>query len=193
LANNPERRPKEWVALGDSFAAGPGAGAPYGQDVGCKRGQNAYLPQIQNDPNMPGPDPPAMPSKPRFNFKAYTGDVTQNLTDENNPNYQLGAVSQSASFLTLSIGGNDVKFSDILQRCIFGLGTGAGTCNDFIENAKTKLYSREMYNDYNNVLNSALEKLSFEQRSSGNKCTALYQTGYPQFQAQNWYKSCVEI
>ncbi len=181
MANNPETRPKEWVALGDSFAAGPGAGAPYGQDVGCKRGQNAYPPQIQNDPNMPGPDPPAMPSKPRFNFKACTGDVTQNLTDENNPNYQLGAVSQTTSFLTLSIGGNDVKFSDILQRCIFGLGTGAGTCNDFIENARTKLYSREMYNDYNNVLNSALEKLTFEQRSSRNKRTALYQTGYPQF------------
>jgi len=96
-----------------------------------------------------------MPSKPRFNFKACTGDMTQNLTDENNPNYQLGAVSQSTSFLTLSIGGNDVKFSYNLQRCFFGFATGAGTCNDFIENAKTKLYSREMYNYYNNVVNSA--------------------------------------
>lgn len=148
LANNPETRPKEWVALGDSFAAGPGAEAPYGQDVGCKRGQNAYPPQMQNDPYMPGPDPPAMPSKPRFNFKACTGDVTQSLTDENNPNYQLGAVSESTSFSTLSIGGNDVKFSDILQRCIYGLGTEPGTCDDFIANARTKLYSQEMYNDY---------------------------------------------
>ncbi len=31
------------------------------------------------------------------------------------------------------------------------------------------------------MLNSALEKLIFEQRFSGNKRTALYQTGYPQF------------
>lgn len=64
-----------------------------------------------------------MPSKPRFNFKACTGDVTQNLTDEHNPSYQLGAWrrSQSTSFLTLSIEGNDVKFSDIVQRCILNL------------------------------------------------------------------------
>ena len=179
LANNPETRPKEWVALGDSFAAGPGAGAPYGQD--CKRGQNAYPPQMQSDPQMPGPDPPAMPSKPRFNFKACTGDVTQDLTDEHNPNYQLGAISESTSFLTLSIGGNDVKFSDILQRCVFGLGTKIGTCHDFIENARAQLYSRKMYNDYINVLSKALEKLTFERRWASHKRTALYQTGYPQF------------
>ena len=179
LANNPETRPKEWVALGDSFAAGPGAGAPYGQD--CKRGQNAYPPQMQNDPDMRGPDPPAMPSKPRFNFKACTGDVTQDLTDEHNPNYQLGAVSESTSFLTLSIGGNDVKFSDILQRCVYGLGTGPGTCDEFIEIARAQLYSRKMYNNYNNVLNKALEKLAFERRWVSRKRTALYQTGYPQF------------
>lgn len=54
------------------------------------------------------------------------------------------------------------------------LETGAGICNDFIANARTKLYSRKLYNDYNNVLNSALEKLTFEQRSSENKRTALY-------------------
>ena len=70
---------------------------------------------MQNDPNMPGPDPPALPSKPRFNFKACTGDVTQNLTNEHNPNYQFSAVSESTPFLTLSIGGNDVGFSGILQ------------------------------------------------------------------------------
>ena len=181
LANNPNPTPEQWVALGDSFAAGPGAGDPYGQDVGCMRGENAYPPQMQRDRNMPGPSNPGKPSKPRWDFKACTGDKTQNLTDVNNPNYQLGAVSESTSFLTLSIGGNDVSFSKILKRCVYGLNANLGSCDDFIANARKKMYSKQLYDNYNNVLNSALEKLNYEQRDSSAKRTVLYQTGYPQF------------
>lgn len=180
LGNNPETRPKAWVALGDSFAAGPGAGAPYGQDVGCMRGQNAYPPQMQRSDDMPGPDLGMEPSKPRFNFKACTGDVTQDLTDSDNPNYQLGAVSEDTSFLTLSIGGNDVKFSAVLKRCVYGiLPIVSKTCDELIADGRSKLYSTDMYDNYNNVVSSALEKLRYERRWS--KRTALYQTGYPQF------------
>lgn len=174
MTNNPERNPAEWVALGDSFAAGPGAGDAWGNQPQCVRGSNAYPLAMQAD-NIPGP---AIGQKPAFTMKACTGDVTTDLVNQNDPNYQLGAFHGSTTFVTLSIGGNDVQFSTILKTCVFGL---LGNCDDSIGDARTTLYSGVMHTNYVNVINQILTRTAWQQRPAANKRTVIYQTGYSQF------------
>lgn len=41
-----------WIALGDSFSTGPGAGPPYDDEIpdeGCYRNKGAYAPQLADD------------------------------------------------------------------------------------------------------------------------------------------------
>ncbi|KAL9618252.1 MAG: hypothetical protein Q9160_007022 [Pyrenula sp. 1 TL-2023] len=185
LANHPPERPSEWVGLGDSFAAGPGAGAELNRDpveIECKRGANGYPNSLQNSDEIPGPDDPNMgPSKPRFTFKACTGDITTDLTDNGKPNYQMRAVGPGTTFVTLSIGGNDVKFSEILEKCIYGRG-GDPDCNTRLQNARDVLYSPDMHRNYINVIYQILENMQYRRRASvRDKRTAIYVTSYPQF------------
>jgi hypothetical protein len=66
-------------------------------------------------------------------MKACTGDVLQDLLDQNNPNFQLDAVGAETDFVTLSIGGNDVDFFAILKKCVFGIGSG--DCDGLLSSA----------------------------------------------------------
>ena len=69
--------------LGDSFAAGPGAGGAYDDDQkNCMRGKDDYPNAMQNDNRMPGPQGQRLP-KPGFNFQACTGAVTSDLLKQN--------------------------------------------------------------------------------------------------------------
>lgn len=167
LANHPPERPAEWVGLGDSFAAGPGAGTDLNRDpaeIECKRGANGYPNSLQNSDEMPGPDDPNMgPSKPRFTFKACTGDITTDIVDARNNNYQMQAVGPGTTFVTLSIGGNDVKFSEILEKCVFGRG-GDPDCNQRLQNARDILYGVDMHRNYVNVIYQILENMQYRRR-----------------------------
>lgn len=62
-----------WAGLGDSFAAGPGAGEPY-EDLsgtkGCYRSKGAYPAQLRTDFPFPGQD---------LQFLACTGDVVDDM------------------------------------------------------------------------------------------------------------------
>ncbi|KAF1981021.1 SGNH hydrolase [Aulographum hederae CBS 113979] len=175
MSNNPKRRPREWVALGDSFAAGPGAGDAWGDRPECVRGERTYPLQMQNNRDMPGP---ARGQKPAFTMKACTGDVTTNLTDQNNPNYQLGAIKDTTDFVTLSIGGNDVKFSTILKACVYGI---AGDCDQAIAGGRGNLYDGVMHTNYFNVINEILDRMRWQDRREFYQRTSIYQTGYSQF------------
>lgn len=65
---NPKWNPAKWVALGDSFAAGPGAGELLQDEPQCIRGSMAYPFQMQDDGYMPGPTDDV---KPEYISKAY--------------------------------------------------------------------------------------------------------------------------
>lgn len=179
VSNNPLLHPSEWVALGDSYAAGPGAGDTV--DQRCLRGSAAYPLQLQGDEFMPGP---AEGQLPRFTFKACTGDVTVNLTDSTNPNYQLDTVGDRTTFVTLSIGGNDVLFAKILMRCVYGTWGFIGpSCDDVLDAARSNLYGVPFWNNYNELMNQILARLNWQgQLERGrNVVTAIFQTGYSQF------------
>jgi len=93
----------KYVALGDSYASGTGAGS-YGNSGSCKRSANSY-PQLWANANAPS----------AFSFVACsgarTGDVLAN---------QIGAVTADTALVTINIGGNDAGFADVMTDCNLG-------------------------------------------------------------------------
>lgn len=91
-----------YVALGDSYSSGVGAGS-YDEDSGdCRRSTVAY-PELWAEANAPG----------SFDFVACSGATTDDVLSS-----QLGALSESTTLVSLSIGGNDAGFADAMQTCV---------------------------------------------------------------------------
>jgi lysophospholipase L1-like esterase len=93
----------KYVALGDSYSSGSGAGAYY-TDSGCRLSANAY-PRLWADANGPS----------SFDFAACGGAQTADVLDE-----QVQAVTSDTRLVTLSIGGNDAGFGDVMLTCTLG-------------------------------------------------------------------------
>ncbi|WP_369266325.1 SGNH/GDSL hydrolase family protein [Streptomyces harbinensis] len=109
-----------YVALGDSYSSGVGAGS-YDNDSGdCRRSTVAY-PQLWADANAPS----------SFDFTACSGARTTDVIAT-----QLGPLSASTTLVSISIGGNDAGFADTMQTCVLS-GTSAclsavATANQYI-------------------------------------------------------------
>lgn len=88
-----------YVALGDSYASGVGAGGTIGS---CAQSPNAY-PALWAKANSPG----------SFTFAACSGATTGDVISS-----QLSALSSSTTLVSLTIGGNDVGFSAIMETCV---------------------------------------------------------------------------
>ena len=104
----------DYVALGDSYSSGTGAGDYL--DSSCKRSSNAY------------PSLYAAQTSASLDFQACSGATTADVL-----NNQVGALSAGTDLVTLSVGGNDAGFSGVMQDCILGGDSG---CKTAIDNAK---------------------------------------------------------
>ena len=89
-----------YVALGDSFASGVGTGS-YTLSSTCKRSVYAY---------------PYLLAQQRGNtslvFAACSGATTANVTAS-----QLPSVDSSTTIVTITVGGNDIRFADLIYQC----------------------------------------------------------------------------
>lgn len=106
-----------YVALGDSYSSGVGAGN-YDPDSGdCLRSPNAY---------------PALWAEAHdvasFTFAACSGATTADVLAN-----QLDALSERTTLVTISIGGNDAGFADVMTTCVLGSDE---TCIERVERAK---------------------------------------------------------
>ncbi|WP_243866526.1 SGNH/GDSL hydrolase family protein [Actinophytocola oryzae] len=111
----------KYVALGDSYASGTGAGS-YGDSGGCKRSANAY-PQLWANANAPS----------AFSFVACSGAVTTDVL-----NNQVGALTADTSLVTISIGGNDAGFASVMTDCNLGSDSDCVT-----RNQQAQTYARD--------------------------------------------------
>ncbi|MCE1178353.1 MAG: SGNH/GDSL hydrolase family protein [Micrococcales bacterium] len=112
--------PDQYVALGDSYAAGNGT-SNYNLDYSCARSTDAYAPIIAAE--RPGT---------ALSFLACggakTGDVLAN---------QLGTLSSDTDYVTLSIGGNDVGFTSLILGCWNWLDTSG--CLSTIDSTNARI------------------------------------------------------
>src|SRR5215210_1528972 len=89
-----------YVALGDSFSSGVGTGS-YTLSSSCKRGVYAYpwlVAQQRADTSL--------------TFVACSGAKTTDLMAN-----QIGSVATDTTIVTVTIGGNDIGFSDLIVEC----------------------------------------------------------------------------
>ncbi|MEH0397130.1 SGNH/GDSL hydrolase family protein [[Kitasatospora] papulosa] len=93
---------ENYVALGDSYSSGVGAGSYTSESGDCKRSTNAY-PYLWKNANAPS----------SFAFVACSGATTTSVSSG-----QLGALSSSTTLVSVTAGGNDVGFADVMQTCV---------------------------------------------------------------------------
>ncbi|PVC97331.1 SGNH/GDSL hydrolase family protein [Streptomyces sp. CS014] len=93
-----------YVALGDSYSSGVGAGSYISDSGDCRRSTAAY-PYLWQAANSPA----------SFDFVACSGATTSSVASS-----QLGVLSASTSLVSVTAGGNDVGFADVMQDCVLG-------------------------------------------------------------------------
>jgi hypothetical protein len=112
----PPASAKSYVALGDSYSAGEGlhpyrAGSDTSSDE-CHRSNDAYGPLLDSDRNLGA-----------LTFVACSGAVTAWLASpnpKNNEPAQFNSLNSATTTVTLTIGGNDAGFAQVLTSCVFG-------------------------------------------------------------------------
>jgi hypothetical protein len=107
-----------YVALGDSYSAGNGAGNYDSASGSCHRSFNAY-PYLWKNAHSPA----------SFADTSCSGAVTTDVT-----NSQLGPLNSSTGLVSLTIGGNDAGFSDVMTTCVTGTDS---TCVNRVNQAES--------------------------------------------------------
>ncbi|MFF2326695.1 MULTISPECIES: SGNH/GDSL hydrolase family protein [unclassified Streptomyces] len=141
-----------YVALGDSYSSGVGAGSYISDSGDCRRSTKAY-PYLWAAANSPS----------SFAFVACSGATTTSVASS-----QLGALSSSTSLVSVTAGGNDVGFADVMQDCVL---SGEATCLSSVSTAVSQMQ---------NSLPSRLGSLYGSIRSRAPQAHVVV-LGYPRF------------
>jgi lysophospholipase L1-like esterase len=107
-----------YVALGDSYSSGNGAGSYDGSS--CERSSNAYASKWA-----------AAHSPASFSFVACSGATTADVR-----NNQLSALNSGTTLASITIGGNDAGFADVMQTCVL---SSDSTCVSAVNSAENTM------------------------------------------------------
>jgi lysophospholipase L1-like esterase len=91
-----------YVALGDSYSSGLGAGSYISSSGSCDRSTNAY-PEQWASANSPA----------SFGSVACAGATTSDVISG-----QVSALSAATTLVSITIGGNDAGFSGVIETCV---------------------------------------------------------------------------
>jgi lysophospholipase L1-like esterase len=91
-----------YVALGDSYSSGVGAGSYLSSSGDCKRSTKAY-PYLWNAAHAPS----------SFAFTACSGARTGDVLSG-----QLAPLNSSTALVSITVGGNDAGFADVMTTCV---------------------------------------------------------------------------
>jgi lysophospholipase L1-like esterase len=107
----------QYVALGDSYSSGLGAGDYISSSGSCDRSTRAY-PEQWADANAPA----------SFISVACAGATTADVRGS-----QVSALSASTTLVSITIGGNDAGFSSVMETCVL---SSTSTCLKAVSNAE---------------------------------------------------------
>jgi lysophospholipase L1-like esterase len=125
---------RTYVALGDSYAAGPGIPVQQTNLPGC----------AQSNHNYPHLTKPALLVLRDVSCSgAVTNDMasSQSLGTTHAPP-QLNAVDADTAAISLTIGGNDIGFSEILGSCFSATNTGTPCRDTYVVNGHDQISAR---------------------------------------------------
>lgn len=112
-----------YVALGDSYSSGVGAGSYIGSSGSCERSTKAY-PALWAAAHSPT----------SYVSVACSGAKTTDVVDN-----QVGALRSSTTLVSITIGGNDLGFAGIMEDCVI---YGTDTCVSEIDAAENTARTR---------------------------------------------------
>lgn len=158
-----------YVALGDSYSSGTGTRSYVDDGTSCQRSTYAY------------PSLLAAQKGYTLNFRACSGAKIADVT-----NTQLSALSSTTRYVTISVGGNDAGFADVLTEC--ATPWWAGDCDGAINTAQAFI---------NNTLPGRLSTLYSSIRSRAVNAKVVV-VGYPRIfmgedcNAATWFSPAEE-
>jgi hypothetical protein len=159
-------RAVSYVALGDSYSSGVGTRTYYSDSGSCYRSPKACPVLVASQLGY------------SLSFRACSGAKTTDVI-----NNQLGPLSSSTNKVSISIGGNDAGFADVITECAFP--SWASDCNGAINAAQAYI---------NNTLPSRLNSTFSAIRSRAPNATVAV-VGYPRLfmgvdcNAGTWFSS----
>ena len=112
----------QYVALGDSYSSGVGTRVFYEESGECDRSPDAFGPKV------------AAAKGYTLSFQACSGAKTPEVNEK-----QLGTLSSTTSLVTITIGGNDAGFSNVMLNCALYYFTCGSAISETEEFAKNKL------------------------------------------------------
>jgi lysophospholipase L1-like esterase len=121
-----------YVALGDSYSAGVGAGSYFSSSAACERSPNAY-PQLWDKASAP---------------LSYASVACSNATTTTVISSQLSALSKSTTLVSITIGGNDVGFRSVMETCVL---QSTRSCVSAVDKAEGEMTS-QLPGDLNRLL-----------------------------------------
>ncbi|MFJ3582942.1 SGNH/GDSL hydrolase family protein [Streptomyces sp. NPDC090127] len=143
---------ERYVALGDSYSSGVGAGSYLSDSGSCQRSSKAY-PSLWAAANAPA----------SFSFTACSGATTSTVKSG-----QLAPLTSSTTLVSVTAGGNDVGFANVMQTCVL---QSEATCVNAVNNAITQV---------NNTLPGSLSSLYSAIRGKAPQAHVVV-LGYPRF------------
>ena len=123
-----------YVALGDSYSSGVGAGNYTSSSGSCDRSTNAYS-QLWTNANGPA----------SFTFDACSGATTADVV-----NTQVSVLSSATTLVSITIGGNDVGFSSVMETCVLD---STSSCVSAVNSAESEANS-QLPGELDNALNA---------------------------------------
>ena len=151
-----------YVAMGDSYSSGLGAGNYSGGS--CDRSSHAYA-QLWATANTPA----------SFAFVACSGATTTDVI-----NNQLSALSSATTLVSITIGGNDVGFSSVMETCVL---SSTSTCVNAVNQAEAQARSQ---------LPGALSTLFGDISARAPNATVVVM-GYPEFYDLSRSSGCIGL
>ncbi|WP_018657874.1 SGNH/GDSL hydrolase family protein [Actinomadura flavalba] len=112
----------DYVALGDSYSSGTGAGAYDPASGTCKRSANAY-PRLWVAANATS----------SFRFAACSGATTATVRSG-----QLGSLAAGTDLVSITVGGNDAGFAKVMETCVL---RSTADCQSAVAAARTTMTS----------------------------------------------------
>lgn len=116
----------QYVALGDSYSSGLGS-FDYYDDGTCNRSFDGYPFQVADDAGLDAPYHVACAG-------AVTDDLFEGILSLPSPPFvtfdgQLSQLTSDTQYVTLTIGGNDLGFSHIVDKCVDRIGSPGWSCS----------------------------------------------------------------
>ena len=112
-----------YVALGDSYSSGVGAGSYIGSSGSCDRSTNAY-PALWDAANQPA---------------SYVSEACSGATTATVLSTQLSALSAATTLVSITVGGNDVGFSSVMETCVL---ESTSSCVSAVNKAESLMTSQ---------------------------------------------------